>query len=64
MAHSEQDGVENNYGMSMEHLTPYTQEGKFHISNTWTLGPLSEMSYDEKMILKHATRREIKKFQE
>lgn len=48
----------------MENLTPFTKQGDFHITNTWTLGPLSEMSYDEKMILKMATKREIKKLHE
>ena len=48
--------------LSFEMLTPFTAQGEFHISNTWSLNPLSEMSYDEKMILKAASRREVRKF--
>ena len=63
-AQSEHDPVHDKYGVHMEQLTPFTKQGDFHITNTWTLGPLSEMSYDEKMILKMATKRQIKKLNE
>ena len=50
--------------VTFEKLTPFTAQGEFHISNTWSLNPLSEMSFDEKQILKAASRREMKKFAE
>ena len=63
-AQSEHDALHDKYGIHMENLTPFTKQGDFHITNTWTLGPLSEMSYEEKTILKMATKRQIKKLHE
>lgn len=50
--------------IQMQHLAPYHALKDIDMKDSWTIGPLSKFTYDEKQSLRQAIKSEVQDYQE